>query len=108
MFIRIDKIGLARDQNRIRSDKGGRRRVYVGTGWNDEQTQVSLLCAIKGAPHPLPLDRVAGIRYFAQPRRVSQENRIAAEIETRLDDVARRARDRRHNCGLAARQCIHE
>ena len=69
----------------------------------DEEPDLGLLGAAPGAAQPFLLDRVVAV---AQPRGVGEDHRVAGKVDRDLDDVARRAGDRRGDRRLAPRDPV--
>ena len=69
----------------------------------DEEPDLGLLGTAPGAAQPFLLDRVVAV---AQPRCVGEDHRITGEIDRDLDDVSRRAGDRRGDRRLAPRDPV--
>ena len=93
-----DQVDLVGDKERVGAGPGdGARRIGGLAGVEDEEPQFGGRGAGAGAAHPFLLDRVGAV---AQPGGVGENHRIAGEIDRHLDDVARRAGDRRGDRGL--------
>ncbi len=102
----VDQVDLVGDADRVGTRP---RRGADGVGGmarvEDEEPDLGFRGAAPGAAQTFLLDRVGAV---AQPRGVGEHHRVAGKVDRDLDDVARRAGDRRGDRGLAPRDAVQQ